>query len=158
MQLISQLTYKILFTTGKLNTVLLRNLHRNDLMFLLFWTYLQKGFLCVLAINNPNIQNVSAHAHTDKMAACFKNTIYSTVSFIALSLIIAESAFSCIFFLLSFCLHLVLLLRDTAFHLNNFRPAFILVCVLVVLYVLQIENINLPLIQSHLSLCFNSQL
>lgn len=97
MSFIIQLIYKILFTTGKLNTVLLRNLHRNDLMFLLFWTYLQKGFLCVLAINNPNIQNVSAHAHTDKMVACFKNIIYSTVSFIALSLIIAESAFSFIF-------------------------------------------------------------
>lgn len=97
MQFISQLIYKIFFTTGKLNTVLLRNLHRNDLMFLLFWTYLQEGFLCVFAINNPNIQNVSAHAHTDKMVACFKNIIYSTVSFIALSLTIAESAFSFIF-------------------------------------------------------------
>lgn len=98
----SQLICKILFTTGKLNTVLLRNLHRNDLMFLLFWTYLQKGVLCVLAINNPNIQNVSAHAHTDKMVACFKNIIYSTVSFIALSLIVAESAVSSKFSPLSF--------------------------------------------------------
>lgn len=133
MQFISQSTYKISFTTGKLNTVLLRNLHRNDLMFLLFWTYLQKGLLCVLAINNPDIQNVSAHAHTDKMVACFKNIIYSTVSFIALSLIIAESALSSMFF---FPFHLILLLRDTAFHLNNFWPAFILVCVLVVLYML----------------------
>lgn len=108
MQFISQLIYKILFTTGKLNTVLLRNLHRNDLMFLLFWTYLQKEFLGVLAINNSNIQNVSAHAHTDKMVACFKNIIYSTVSFIALSLIIAESAFFShilsSFFLFSFSL------------------------------------------------------
>lgn len=116
--------------------MLLRNLHRNDWMFLLFWTYLQKEFLCVSAINNPNIQNVSAHAHTDKMDACFKNNFYSTVSFIALSLIIAESAFSSIFFFLFFCFHLVLLLRDTAFHLNNFWPAFILVCVLVILYML----------------------
>lgn len=116
--------------------MLLRNLHRNDWMFILFWTYLQKEFLCVLAINNPNIQNVSAHAHTDKMAACFKNNFYSTVSFIALSLIIAESAFSSIFLFLFFCFYLVLLLRDTAFHLNNFWPAFILVCVLVILYML----------------------
>lgn len=90
----------------------------------------------MLAINNPNIQNVSAHAHTDKMAACFKKIIYSTVSFIALSLIIAESAFSSIVFLISSSGHLVLLLGDTAFHLNNFWPAFVLVCVLVVLYVL----------------------
>lgn len=102
--------------------------------FFYFGRIYKKNFY-VLAINNPNIQNVSAHAHTDKMAACFKNNFYSTVSFIALSLI-AESAFSFIFFLLFFCFHLVLLLRDTAFHLNNFWPAFILVCVFVILYML----------------------
>lgn len=104
--------------------------------FFYFGHIYKKEFLCVLAINNPNMQNVSAHAHTDKMAACFKNIIYSTVSFIALSLIIAESAFSSISFLLFFSFHLVLLLRDAAFHLNNFWPAFILVCVLVILYML----------------------
>lgn len=103
---------------------------------LFYFGHIYKKNFYVLAINNPNIQNVSAHAHTDKMAACFKNSFYSTVSFIALSLIIAESAFSFIFFLLFFCFHLVLLLRDTAFHLNNFWPAFILVCVLVILYML----------------------
>lgn len=101
-----------------------------------YFGHIYKKNLCVLAINNLNIQNVSAHAQTDKMAACFKNTFYSTVFFIALSLIIAESAFSSIFFLLFFCFNLVLLLRDTAFHLNNFWPAFILVCVLVILYML----------------------
>lgn len=103
---------------------------------LFYFGHIYKKNFYVLAINNPNIQNVSAHAHTDKMAACFKNNFYSTVSFIALSLIIAESAFSFIFFLLFLCFHLVLLLRDTAFHLNNFWPAFILVCVLVILYML----------------------
>lgn len=104
---------------------------------LFYFGHIYKKNFYVLAINNPNMQNVSAHAHTDKMAACFKNSFYSTVSFIALSLIIAESAFfSFIFFLLFFCFHLVLLLRDTAFHLNNFWPAFILVCVLVILYML----------------------
>lgn len=103
---------------------------------LFYFGHIYKKNFYVLAINNPNIQNVSAHAHTDKTAACFKNNFYSTVSFIALSLIIAESAFSFIFFLLFLCFHLVLLLRDTAFHLNNFWPAFILVCVLVILYML----------------------
>lgn len=103
---------------------------------LFYFGHIYKKNFYVLAINNPNIQNVSAHAHTDKTAACFKNNFYSTVSFIALSLIIAESAFSFIFFLLFLCFHLVLLLRDTAFHLNNFWPPFILVCVLVILYML----------------------
>lgn len=103
---------------------------------LFYFGHIYKKNFYVLAINNPNIQNVSAHAHTDKTAACFKTNFYSTVSFIALSLIIAESAFSFIFFLLFLCFHLVLLLRDTAFHLNNFWPAFILVCVLVILYML----------------------
>lgn len=103
---------------------------------LFYFGHIYKKNFYVLAINNPNIQNVSAHAHTDKTAACFKNNFYSTVSFIALSLIVAESAFSFIFFLLFLCFHLVLLLRDTAFHLNNFWPAFILVCVLVILYML----------------------
>lgn len=75
--------------------MLLRNLHRNYWMFLLFWTYLQKEFLCVLAINNPNIQNISAHAHTDKMAACFKN------KFLQYSLLhspLSNNSRKCIFF------------------------------------------------------------
>lgn len=88
--------------------------------------YLQRR-LFTLAINNPDIQRDKCSC-ARQTAACSRSIYTSLLGHSAA--INRQSAFP------SVSSALVLFLGDAAFHLDNFGPPFIFVCVLIVLYVL----------------------